>query len=554
MILSFKLQKYIFVFLLLLINILLCYCLAEIHDYWYLYLIVLTPNSFFTILMILTIFISGFFYFCKKENKQIINKNILYLLPCYNESYDELNNTINSFIDQVNLFRINKILIICCDGMVTGKNNCMSTNKILEQILKDYIIETIYYKDAYKTWTNEYNNVYLSYGKIRNLPFVLIIKENNIGKRDSVTLIRRNSYLYNNKNNSELFCQPFNDLTNFNKQLFNIFQKYNINNIDAIIGTDGDTILHNECATNLIDELYNYKDDSLMGVAGFIKISNNMNPYSLWTIYQHTSYYYGQLLVRLHQSRITRKVNCLPGCVQIFKVCKETCGYEILNIFNNLPDENELLHRHMRAHMGEDRMHVCTMMHMYPYIKTKQSINAFVYTKVPNTWKVFLSQRRRWNMGANSNKLLLLSRSGINYYEKLFTFVSVLGWFFTIFYTFAVIHILIVLIKLNYTDLSTLMYVTIISLSVIIILPKLYILSFPLWINMNKKEIIHLYIGCLFWHFMNIPMTLLIHLYTLFNMDNLSWGKTRECCDNEQLTDINIVDNYNNTLTPRNEF
>lgn len=549
---SFKHQKYIFVFILLLLNILLCYCLAKFHKFWYLYLIILSPSSILTLTMILTIFISGFFYLCKKEKKQIIDKNIAYLIPCYNESFEELDETVNSFINQNNIENNNKILIVCCDGMSTGKGNDRPTNQILQdQIFKDYIIETVYYKNAYKTWTNEYNNVYLSYGIIKNLPFILIIKEFNIGKRDSVTLARRNLYLYNNLNDNELFNKPYNELTDFNKKLYSIFKNYNIDAIDAIIGTDGDTVLHDNCAYHLITDLYNYKDDTLVGVAGFIKISPYMNKWSLWTICQHTSYIYGQLLVRLHQSRITRKVNCLPGCVQIFRVCKETCGYEILNVFNKLPGKNEAMYKHMRAHMGEDRMHVCSMMHMYPYIKTKQSINAFAYTRVPDTWEVFLSQRRRWSLGANSNKLILLTNKNINLYEKISTIISIIAWYFTIFYTFAIIHIILVLIKFNYNDISPLMYLTIISLGIIIIVPKIYILSFPFWVSMNKTEIIQLYIGCAIWHIINIPLAIIVQIYTLIYMDDLSWGKTRECVNNEDINNEDINNEFITIVTPR---
>lgn len=62
-------------------------------------------------------FISGVFYLCKKENEQIFNKNIAYLIPCYNESYEELDETVDSFINQNNIENNKKILIICCDGV-----------------------------------------------------------------------------------------------------------------------------------------------------------------------------------------------------------------------------------------------------------------------------------------------------------------------------------------------------------------------------------------------------------------------------------------------------
>lgn len=543
---SFKQQKYLFNIVLFICNVFLSYCLANFSEFWYLYIFILTPNSLITLIMIFNITIYNIIYSSnKKKNKNINNKNIIFLIPCYNESYDELYETINSFVNQDNINNHKKILIIICDGMVTGKGNNMSTDKILtQQIFKENIIETFHYTDAYKTWNNEYNNTYVSHGIYKNLPFLLIIKENNVGKRDSVTLIRSNMYLYNNKENVTLLNENNYILTSFNNKIFNILNLYNLNNIDAIIGTDGDTVLNNKCANHLINELFNNKDENLVGIAGFIKISNKMNKWSLWTIYQHTSYIYGQVLIRLHQSQITKKVNCLPGCIQILKVCQETCGFKILNEFNRLPSNNEHIFRHMRAHMGEDRMHVCTMMHMYPYIKTKQSIKAFAYTKVPNKWSTFLSQRRRWNLGANSNKLILVSNNNINYFEKLSALFSIIGWFFTIFFTYATIHIIIVLSKLDYWNFNLLIYITVISLLIIVIIPKLYLLLVPLWLDMSKLEIIQLYIGILFWHFMNIPMVLIMHIYTLINMDNLSWGKTRQCETNT----------YNLELTPRNNI
>ena len=555
--LSFKSQKYIFNLLLLTINLFLCICLSKFHQFWYLYLIILSPNSFLLLSMILTLVLISPYNLYKKYYKikeRIINKNIAYILPCYNESYDELKNSIESFVNQSDMEEHNKILIICCDGKVKGINNNESTDIILcKKLLGNYITEKIEHQNAYKTWYETYNDVDMYHGIYKNLPFILIIKHNNVGKRDSITLIRRNLYLYNNKNDSELFNKPFNEIQSFNLNLFTLFAHYNLDYFDAIIGTDGDTILDTKCSYHLINDLFNYKNNNLVGIAGFIKISPMMKWYSPWVIYQHTSYLAGQVIFRFHQSKVTQKVNCLPGCIQILRVCKEVCGYKILNEFNRLPNENEPLYRHLRAHMGEDRMHICTMMHMYPYIKTKQSIKAFAYTQVPDTWKIFLSQRRRWSLGANSNKLILVTKSKINLYEKISTILSILAWFLTIFFSFAAIHICISLIKLDYNNLSTLQYITIISIINIIAIPKLYLLSMPLWLHLTKREIIQLYIGLVLWLPINIPITLIIHIYTLINLDNHSWGKTREIKDNDNLS-IDIIDSendYNDAITPK---
>jgi hypothetical protein len=75
----------------------------------------------------------------------------------------------------------------------------------------------------------------------------------------------------------------------------------------------------------------------------------------------------------------------------------------------------------------------------------------------------------------------------------------------------------------------------------------------PLWLHLTKREIIQLYIGLVLWLPINIPITLIIHIYTLINLDNHSWGKTREIKDNDNLS-IDIIDSendYNDAITPK---
>ena len=81
-----------------------------------------------------------------------------------------------------------------------------------------------------------------------------------------------------------------------------------------------------------------------MGVVGFVDVVKFWNPL---VIYQYCEYLYAQCLRRYVQSKITFKVNCLSGCVQLIKVCNETCGNDILNIFNRLPKSNENIFNHI---------------------------------------------------------------------------------------------------------------------------------------------------------------------------------------------------------------
>jgi chitin synthase len=149
----------------------------------------------------------------------------------------------------------------------------------------------------------------------------------------------------------------------------------------------------------------------------------------LWNLYQSTEYTISQSLRRLHQSTVTHKVSCLPGCCQLLKICEETCGNRILyDLFGYCPKANDSLLKHIRATASEDRNHVCLMLSNSPHAETRQALKARAYTDVPHSWTVFLSQRRRWTLGATSNDLFLLTAPGIHWFERILAFSNCLVW------------------------------------------------------------------------------------------------------------------------------
>ena len=76
----------------------------------------------------------------------------------------------------------------------------------------------------------------------------------------------------------------------------------------------------------------------------------------------------------------------------------------------------------------------------------------------------------------------------------------------------------------------------------------LYLLICPLWLKLTKIEIIQLYIGILIWYLVGIILVFIIHLYTLFHIDDFSWGKTR--INKKQTQNLNVYqeNNFNENL------
>jgi len=178
--LSYQSQKYIFIIILLLCNSILSYGILYVPDYWFIYILLLAPSSILNVIIIINLIITSPTSLIKKKELIYNHKNILFLIPCYNESYDELYETIESFYNQINIENHNKFLTIVCDGKVQGKGNLYSTDKILvNDIFKNYITRSEYINDAYIIYENKCNDIHLYivvYIKI-NYHLLLLLKK-----------------------------------------------------------------------------------------------------------------------------------------------------------------------------------------------------------------------------------------------------------------------------------------------------------------------------------------------------------------------------------------
>ena len=513
-------EKYYIICLLVSINLLLSTTFIIYSHYWYIYLVILASqsiiNSFSVICLLLKRILFGYI---DPEINRIEPKNYIYIVPCYNESEEELTNSINSIVLQRTVENDKRMLFIICDGKATGTNNSISTDMILKKILNINQLGEYY---IYKTWDTD-NSLKMYHGKYSysniSIPYILFIKEHNYGKRDSLVLARRLCYRYN-------ICRT--DEDDLTSDMYDIFSKNYKTQIDYIIGIDADTIFEYNTSYRLIGSIYNRMD--VYGCVGYIDINNFNYNYNYFNLYQYGEYTFAQCLKRNAQSSITGKVSCLSGCNQILRISEETCGDKILNIFNYKPTENDNIFTHILSYASEDRNHVCHMLSIYPYVKTIQNLNAIAYTNVPTSISVFLSQRRRWNLGANCNDMMLVYLPGINIFERIAAFVNVMNFCLTPFIFIATIFFIMAIVKHS----SMLM----LYLSIILFIPISY--SYIIPIIIKPQGLLYYYISYLVFYIFSSIVNLATYTYSIIYMDTIKWGKTREIIDNN----IEVDDNY----------
>ncbi len=501
-----KNQKYIILTILSILNSSLISTFITFQNRWYVYLFILASSTLLYSLFSISLLINKLFTKDHKTydiTREETGLNYVYLVPCYNESYYELINTFISILYQRKSIYDNRTLIVICDGIVTGKDNNKPTSDILLEIFNNNESE------SYEYYTREgiLNKYNIYKGFFHKLPYILIIKYNNAGKRDSLVLARQLIY---------------------NKTLLNEDIKY-------IIGIDADTILDYNCSYELIKTMES--DNDIHGCVGFVDIQFKNDKFKLLLLYQYAEYMFAQCLKRQAQSHITHKVNCLSGCNQILRVSDETCGDEIMEKFNYCPTNNDNIFTHIRSIASEDRNHVTLLLSMYPKIKTVQNLNAIAYTTVPNTLKVFLSQRRRWSLGATCNDMLLISLPNIKLLEKILSFINVSIFTLTPFIVLATAYFIKALIE---SPSKLMLY-----LSILMIIPFGYGLLIPIFIKpMSFKNSLYFYFSYIFFLLSGSFINIIIYFYSLLGMDNISWGKTRQIVEQSNVLYINELTDY----------
>ncbi len=203
-----------------------------------------------------------------------------------------------------------------------------------------------------------------------------------------------------------------------------------LENLSYLVGMDADTVFDENCVYEMLKEIR--KDSKLVGVCGHVCVDFDDKNFGLWSLYQSVEYSQTQGLRRMFQSRITGKVNCLPGCCQLIRVDEATFGDVVLRErFGYCPKPNDVMTQHIMGSYSEDSIHASIIFSLFPKKRTAQALRAKAFTSVPQNWRVFLSQRKRWALGSISNEFVMIFRPGIILVERLQSIVAVITWAIT---------------------------------------------------------------------------------------------------------------------------
>jgi chitin synthase len=239
------------------------------------------------------------------------------------------------------------------------------------------------------------------------------------------------------------------------------------------------------------------------------------------TMMQVYEYYISHNLTKAFES-LFGSVTCLPGCFTMYRIRSSEkrkplfVSREVVEAYAEI--RVDTLHMKNLLHLGEDRYLTTLLLKHHPSYKTKYIFNAHAWTIAPDSWAVFLSQRRRWINSTVHNLIELIPLQQLCgfccFSMRFVVFIDLLS---TIIQPVTVAYIVYLIVWLS-TDTS------VIPFTAFILLGAIYGLQAIIFILRRKWEMI----GWMVIYILAMPIfSLGLPLYAFWHMDDFSWGNTR---------------------------
>ncbi|KAH7158671.1 hypothetical protein DER46DRAFT_576830 [Fusarium sp. MPI-SDFR-AT-0072] len=174
----------------------------------------------------------------------------------------------------------------------------------------------------------------------------------------------------------------------------------------------------------------------------------------------------------------------------------------------------------IRATASEDRNDICQLLTTSPEAQTRQALKARAYTDVPHSWSVFLSQRRRWTLGATSNDLLLTTARHCQWWERILAFSNFITWCLNVFVIASIGCMIVAFMHQPWW--------IIMAFASIMIVPLIYYVVMAVWLPQSMLERFPHLFGLFIFVVLGLFLNIAVMVFAVFNMDSFGWGKTRK--------------------------
>jgi chitin synthase len=286
---------------------------------------------------------------------------------------------------------------------------------------------------------------------------------------------------------------------------------------EFLLQIDADTVVAADSATRMVSAFLD--DTRLIAVCGETALTNAKS--SFITMIQVYEYYISHNLSKAFES-LFGSVTCLPGCFSMYRIRAAETGKplfvsrEVVEGYSTI--RVDTLHMKNLLHLGEDRYLTTLLLKYHSKYKTKYIFNAHAWTIAPDSWKVFLSQRRRWINSTVHNLMELIPMNQLCgfccFSMRFIVFIDLLS---TVMQPVTIAYIAYLLALVIQKS-------TVVPMTAFILLGAIYGLQAIIFILRRKWEMI----GWMILYILAIPVfSFGLPLYAFWHMDDFNWGNTR---------------------------
>ncbi|KAF9264247.1 glycosyltransferase family 2 protein [Marasmius fiardii PR-910] len=458
------------------------------------------------------------------------------LVTCYSEGEASLRTTLDS-ISRTTYSDRRKLLFVVADGMITGAGEKMSTPDICVGMLEadprfGDPIPMMY--EAVGTGPKSQNRAMVYAGHYtlagRRTPTVIIVKCGT--EKEAATDKKPGN---RGKRDSQLILMNFFSRVTYNDRMspldFDLFRKIHIlmgvtpDFFEVCLMVDADTKVFPESLGHLVNCMHH--DPMIMGVCGETRIANKRQ--SWVTAIQVFEYFISHHLAKAFES-VFGGVTCLPGCFSMLRLkARKTTGDdwvplivkpEIVKEYSQ--SEVTTLHQKNLLLLGEDRFLTTIMLRTFPNRKMMFLPQARCRTVVPDTFKVLLSQRRRWINSTIHNLMeLVLVRNLCGTFCFSMQFVVFMDLLGTVVLPIAITLTYTLIVGMALDPPKTFeQAIPLILLIAVLGLPAILIM-------LTTGKVV--YVLWMLIYLLALPVwNCILPLYSFWHFDDFSWGETRK--------------------------
>jgi chitin synthase len=462
--------------------------------------------------------------FGSKNIPENLDKFVMCQIPAYTEDEDSLRRAIDSAA-RMRYDDKRKLLCIICDGMIIGQGNDRPTPRIVLDILgvsesvdpEPLSFESLGEGLKQHNMGKVYSGLYEVQGHI--VPFIVVVKvgkpsevsrPGNRGKRDSqMVMMRFLNRVHYNQPMSPLELEMYHQIRN----IIGVNPTF----YEFMLQIDADTVVAPDSATRMVAAFLH--DTRLIAVCGETALTNAKS--SFITMIQVYEYWISHNLAKAFES-LFGSVTCLPGCFSMYRIRAAETGKPLFVsrevVDNYAAIRVDTLHMKNLLHLGEDRYLTTLLLKFHPKYKTKYIFAAHAWTIAPDSWKVFLSQRRRWINSTVHNLIELMPMSQLCgfccFSMRFIVFIDLLS---TIVQPVTVAYI-------GYLIYRVIDNPAVVPITAFILLGAIYGLQAIIFILRRKWEMV----GWMILYLLAIIVfSFALPLYAFWNMDDFNWGNTR---------------------------